>query len=89
MLSMIRSCAVRRCLHAAALVEDGLGVEERLLRAPVGGVAEDLLAHGDHHHEDQLDQAGDEEQELERVLVELEHVRLASPTQVSWKTTAA
>lgn len=67
---MTRSCAVSRVFIHAALVQDGLGVQEGLLGAAVGRPAQDVLTDHDHDHEDELGQGGQERHEGVRIGIE-------------------
>jgi hypothetical protein len=62
-------CSWRRW-QPAALVQDGPRFQERELGTLVAGPAKHILPGHDHEDEDLLQQAGDEQQERERVGIE-------------------
>jgi len=59
-------------LEPVAFVQHGLGIEQRLLRPCVAGLAEHVLPHQDDEHEDELRHTRQEEQKRERIGVKAE-----------------
>jgi hypothetical protein len=59
-------------LEPLAFVQHGLGIEQRLLRPCVAGLAEHVLPHQDDEHEDELRHTRQEEQKRERIGVKAE-----------------